>query len=144
MSERDGYAGFPRRVAAYFLDSLIAGLLLSPFLLAMRVTGNWSDTNFDTTSFYAWGVPGYLLVVGLIVYLEGEKGWTPAKRLLGMRVEDANQGGPIGWPRALLRRVSFVVSMLPLYLGLLWSIWDRRRQTWHDKIARSVVTVGGP
>lgn len=141
MRGRDGYASFARRIAAYVLDSLIGGLLGAPFLLGMRITGDWSGNNFDTTAFYAWGLPGYVLVVVLIIYLEGEKGWTPGKRLLGMRVEDANRGGTLGWRRDLLRRVAFIVSVLPFYLGLLWPIWDRRRQTWHDKIARSVVTV---
>lgn len=139
MTEVDGYAGVPRRVAAYVLDAMIGGLLIAPFLAGMRITGDWSGNNFDLTAFYAWGIPSYLLVSGLIIYLEGEKGWTPGKWMLGMRVEDADQGGTIGWVRDLLRRAAFVVSALPFYLGLLWPIWDRRRQTWHDKIARSVV-----
>ncbi len=139
--DTNGYASFPRRFGAYVLESLIGGLLIAPFLIGMRMTGDWSGNNFDVNAFYAWGVPGYLLVFALIIYLEGEKGWTPGKRLLSMHVEDADQGGPIGWPRDLLRRVAFLLSALPLYLGLLWPIWDRRRQTWHDKIARAVVTV---
>ena len=142
MTERDGHASFPRRVAAYVLDATISGLLIAPFLAGMRITGDWNGDNFDLTAFYAGGIPGYLLVNGLIIYLEGEKGWTPGKPMLGMRVVDANEGGTIGWPRDLLRRVAFFVSMLPFYLGLLWPIWDRRRQTWHDKIARSVVIRG--
>jgi uncharacterized RDD family membrane protein YckC len=106
----------------------------------MQLTGDWGANKFDRTAFYGWGIPGYLLVMGLIIYLEGEKGWTPGKRVLGMRVEDAVRAGTIGWVRGLLRRVTFFISALPLGLGLLWPVWDRRRQTWHDKIARSVVT----
>lgn len=143
MWEKDGYAGFPRRAGGYVLDSLISGLLFSPFLLAMRLSGGWVEDRIDSGALFTWGVPGYVLVLGLIVYLEGEKGWTPGKRILGMRVEDANRGGTIGWPRALLRRFAFLVSALPFYLGFLWSIWDRRRQAFHDKIVRSVVVVPG-
>lgn len=144
MSGTSGYASFPRRSAAYVLDSVISGVLIAPFLIGMQITRDGSDGNVDTTAFYAWGLPGYVVVSGLIIYLEGEKCWTPGKRVLGMRVEDATQGGPIGWRRDLLRRIAFIVSALPFCLGLLWPIWDSRRQAWHDKIARSVVTGPTP
>jgi len=29
--------------------------------------------------------------------------------------------------------------VLPLYLGFLWAVFDRRKQGWHDKIAGTVV-----
>lgn len=141
MRSATGYATFTRRVCGYVLDSCVGGLLSAPFLIGMRVTGDSTQNHFDTTAFWAWGVPGWLLVGGLIIFLEGEKGWTPGKRLLHMRVADADHGGPIGWPRALLRRLAFLVSAVPFYIGLLWPIWDSRRQTFHDKIARSVVTA---
>ena len=32
---------------------------------------------------------------------------------------------------------------IPCYLGLLWVIWDSRKQGWHDKIAGTLVTHGG-
>jgi hypothetical protein len=31
------------------------------------------------------------------------------------------------------------LSILPLGLGIIWCIFDRRRQTWHDKIANTAV-----
>jgi uncharacterized RDD family membrane protein YckC len=32
-----------------------------------------------------------------------------------------------------------VISSNILYLGFLWMLWDGDRQTWHDKIAGTVV-----
>ena len=29
--------------------------------------------------------------------------------------------------------------MIPLFLGYFWMLWDREKQTWHDKMAGSVV-----
>ncbi|MEC8486226.1 MAG: RDD family protein, partial [Actinomycetota bacterium] len=32
-----------------------------------------------------------------------------------------------------------VISGQILYLGYLWMIWDKDRQTWHDKVAGTIV-----
>ena len=32
-----------------------------------------------------------------------------------------------------------VVSVAPLLPGLFWIGWDRRKQSWHDKLAHTVV-----
>jgi uncharacterized RDD family membrane protein YckC len=128
-----------RRIAAYVLDALLGGLFLAPFLIGMRATGDWSGNNFDTASFYAWGAPAWILYFALIVYLEGERGATPAKWLLRMRVVDAELGGVIGWRRDLGRRLMFWIDAIALYLGFLWMFWDPRHQAWHDKVAHSLV-----
>ncbi len=141
MSHENADLASPRRrVAGYVLDAVISGVLISPFLLGMRLTGDWSGNHFDLTSFYAWGIPAWLLGMAVIVYLEGERGATPAKWLLGMRVVNAATGdGAIGWRRDLVRRLMFLPEGVPLYLGYLWMFWDRRHQAWHDKVARSIV-----
>lgn len=53
---------------------------------------------------------------------------------------DATTGGPIGAGRALGRYLfaAFISSNICL-LGYLWNIWDKRKQTWHDKVVNSVV-----
>jgi uncharacterized RDD family membrane protein YckC len=128
-----------RRVAAYLLDIAISSLFIAPFLTGMRLTGDWGEDKFDLVAFYAWGIPAWLAGLALIVYLEGEKGATPGKRLLGMRVADAETGKLIGWKRALARRIMFAVEPLSFGLSYLLALRDKRRQTWHDKVARSVV-----
>lgn len=69
---------------------------------------------------------------------------TPGKLALGLRVVDAAGGGapPIG--RLVARYVGYLVSAIPLGLGYLWMLWDPRRQTWHDKLAGTVVVRTGP
>jgi uncharacterized RDD family membrane protein YckC len=39
----------------------------------------------------------------------------------------------------ILRFLGYFVSAFPLYLGFLWAALDRRKQGWHDKIARTIV-----
>ena len=32
-----------------------------------------------------------------------------------------------------------ILSTIPLLLGYFWMLWDSEKQTWHDKLAGSVV-----
>ena len=56
-----------------------------------------------------------------------------------VRVLDAETGAFIGKGRAAKRIVMSWVSAVALFVGYLWMIWDPQKQTWHDKVARSVV-----
>jgi uncharacterized RDD family membrane protein YckC len=82
------------------------------------------------------------LVVGLAYYgyLEGSpSGQTLGKRAMNIRVIDFAGGGPIGPARALIRYVGRILSSIPCGLGYFWMLWDKDKQTWHDKIATTVV-----
>jgi len=66
---------------------------------------------------------------------------TPGKLLLGCQVVDARSGGPLRTGQALLRYLAYFVSALPLGLGFLWIAFDKRKQGFHDKIAKTVVVL---
>jgi uncharacterized RDD family membrane protein YckC len=66
-------------------------------------------------------------------------GATPGKLAAGIRIVDARTGAPAPIGRLALRLLCYLVSALPLYLGFLWIAVDRRKQGWHDKIARTLV-----
>ena len=63
---------------------------------------------------------------------------TPGKRWLELRVVDA-RGGRVGWPRALLRHATGIVSWCSLNLGHVWAAVPPRHVAWHDVIARARV-----
>ena len=48
---------------------------------------------------------------------------------LRLRIVDARTGGHAPFGRLVLRYAGYLVSTLPLGLGYLWMLWDRRRQT---------------
>ena len=119
-------AGFWRRFAALFIDGLILGVLYA-VLLAL----------FEPGVAYA-----IYLLADFVYYtlLEGgPTGQTIGKRALGIRVIDFRAGGPIGYGRGLLRQIGKILSGIPIALGYLWMLWDKENQTWHDKIATTVV-----
>ena len=65
-------------------------------------------------------------------------GQTPGKFALGLRVVKID-GSPISDVDAVIRAVGYQVSALLFGLGYLWALIDRKNQTWHDKLARTVV-----
>jgi uncharacterized RDD family membrane protein YckC len=48
-------------------------------------------------------------------------------------------GRDIAWETAIVRALGCFLSLIPLGLGFLWMVFDSNRQTWHDKIAGTVV-----
>ncbi|APR99185.1 RDD family protein [Wolbachia endosymbiont of Folsomia candida] len=66
---------------------------------------------------------------------------TPGKLLLGMRVVDSNTFEKMTLKQATKRFFSIILSVAPLFLGFIWANFSKRCQTWHDKIADTVVVT---
>ena len=119
-------ATFWQRLGAYLIDYV---LLFVPYVIFFLI--------FEPGVAYALGI-GLQLVY--FSYFEGsESGQTLGKRALSIRVVDFRTGGAIGFGRGAIRYIGKVLSSIPLLLGFFWMIWDREKQTWHDKIATTVV-----
>ncbi len=65
-------------------------------------------------------------------------GQTPGKALLGIRVVKAN-GGKIDTITAVVRYVGYYINTFLLFIGWAWSIWDPKKQGFHDKLAGTLV-----
>ncbi len=118
-------SGFWRRFVASLLDGIILGVAYGLFRAFM------SDN--------AASALNLVLGIAYYTYLEGSSGQTLGKRALGIRVVDLGGGGSIGYGRAFIRYIGRIVSAIPLLLGYFWMLWDKEKQTWHDKFAKSVV-----
>jgi uncharacterized RDD family membrane protein YckC len=118
-------ASFGRRLVAALVDGILLGIVGVAIGAATRGTG---------------GLLGLAVGVAYFGYLEGSaSGQTLGKRWLGIRVIDFRTGGPIGFGRAVIRYFGRWVSFVACLLGYLWMLWDKERQTWHDKFANDVV-----
>ena len=119
-------ANFGRRFVAALIDGILLGVVYAILLAVVSQEA-------------AYGV--YLLA-GIVYYtlLEGgASGQTLGKKALGIRVIDFNTGGSIGYGRGAIRYIGRIVSSIPCLLGYFWMLWDKEKQTWHDKFATSVV-----
>ena len=118
-------AGFWRRFAAAFVDGVLLGILNGILISAAGSGGR---------------AIGILIAAAYFTYFEGSpSGQTVGKRALGIRVIDFGAGGSIGYGRAFIRWIGRYVSAIVIFLGYFWMLWDKEKQTWHDKFANAVV-----
>jgi uncharacterized RDD family membrane protein YckC len=78
------------------------------------------------------------------LFVGSRAGQSPGMRVAGTRVASSVAGGTIGYRRALIRAIGGYFSALILFLGLLWMLWDKENQCWHDKLAENVVVRTSP
>lgn len=131
------YVGFWSRLAAFFIDSILLFLIIGPVLMAIYGPEYWQDETV-LTGFWdfvvSWIFPA-VIVVAFWLYRSA----TPGKMFIHARIIDAETGGKPEISQWLVRYLGYYVSFLPLGIGCLWVMFDRRKQAWHDKLAGTVV-----
>ncbi|MCR9102654.1 MAG: RDD family protein [bacterium] len=63
---------------------------------------------------------------------------TLGKRVLGLSVGDYS-GQRLGLKASFIRNFGKLISISVLGLGFLWVLFDKERQGWHDKMAKTLV-----
>jgi uncharacterized RDD family membrane protein YckC len=123
-------AGFWIRVLAILIDSVIL------FVINLIVA---SILNSSST-----GRSGIQTVLGLIYYVylwssaSPWPGQTVGNKLLNIRVVKTD-GSDLSIVVALIRYVGLVISVLVIFIGVIWAAFDPNKQGWHDKIAGTYV-----
>ena len=128
-------AGFWMRFLAHICDGLNSLLVILPFQILNSIL---MDNNQKTLASVTSVVGGAATIFVLAKWI-GERGGSPLRVKTGVLVLDENDGSYIGIKRALIRILMSYVSQIVLLLGYLWMLWDANNQTWHDKVAKSVV-----
>lgn len=72
------------------------------------------------------------------VYFWSTTGQTLGNMALKIKVVRTD-GQPLNVTTGILRYVGYVISLVVIFLGVLWVIWDPQKQGWHDKIANTFV-----
>ena len=141
-----GYAGFWRRLAAFAIDILACLLAALPLGVVAIVIANLVPQSPEGFG-YVVGVALLLLMASaglgamgvFLLYfpiLEARFGQTLGKHALGLRVVKEN-GLPIGWREALLRRIPLYFEFIAL--DALFIPFTEKRQRAFDIVARTVV-----
>ena len=136
-----GYASFGRRFAALVIDVIVLTLITVPLTLAVYGAEYFTspDAEGGLGSFLInWVLPA-ALTIGFWLTLAA----TPGKLLVGIKVVQAESGEPLTFAQEVLRYVGYAVSALPLLAGYFWMLGNARKQTWHDRLAKSVVVRSG-
>lgn len=73
------------------------------------------------------------------IYFYLKDGDSIGYKLMWLKILDATtREKPSGW-QLLGRFFAKILSIWPLWLGCFWVGWDKKKQWWHDKIAKTVV-----
>ena len=128
------YAGFWRRLAAYFIDYLVlvVFMVFMGVLIGMAGVGDDSGTGL----IYLASIAGAWLYGALME--SSVKQATLGKLALGIKVTDL-RGEPIGFGRATGRHFAKILSGLTLCIGFAMAGFTRRRQGLHDMVAGTLV-----
>jgi uncharacterized RDD family membrane protein YckC len=81
----------------------------------------------------------YILPAFAVIIFWVYKSATPGKMATKLTIVDAATGGKPSMGQFIGRYLGYFVSMLPLFLGIIWVGIDKRKQGWHDKLAGTVV-----
>ena len=150
----DTPASFGARFLAYFIDGLVVSI---PIIVLVALFGagiagavstlesadaEMSDAMLASITGAVTLLSGLSMVIcyGYFLYT-WSIGTSVGMKLLGLRMVRADNGEAPGLGRAIIRLIITMVSAMFFYLGYLWMLWDGQKQTWHDKVAGTVVIV---
>ena len=85
---------------------------------------------------------GFLILLngGYVVVLTRAGGQTFGKMAFGVRVVD-RAGQPVTTSIAVVRSLGYLVSVLPLGVGVVWMVLDTERRALHDRLAGTRVLM---
>ncbi|MFR9729403.1 RDD family protein [Saccharopolyspora sp. MS10] len=139
------YAHWGHRVLGYLVDGAIIGV---PTAIIMLIVGGIAGAMARSGE----GALVFVNVIALVLYLatvafgiwnlcyrRGTTGQTIGQKVLKIKTVSEETGQPLGFGTAFLRQLCHVLDGFACSIGWLWPLWDARRQTFADKIIRSVV-----
>lgn len=114
-------------IGTRFFAAIIDGIILG--VITGVLTGIARESGFGVSFLIGLGYEWY--------FLTRRDGQTPGKSVMKIRVAKLD-GNPIEDSTAIVRYVGRYISGI-IVIGLLWALWDEKRQGWHDKVAGTVV-----
>jgi uncharacterized RDD family membrane protein YckC len=120
------YADWPKRALSGLIDFIAPSIVAA---LVYRVSTGL-------------GLVAYLAAIAWAVYqayLGGQTGQSYGKKIAQTRLIAEATGAPPGGGLGIGRYFLHVLDSIPCYVGFLWPLWDSKRQTFADKILKTVV-----
>lgn len=141
-----GYAPWISRVLAALLDwavmsvPVLVGQIVLVFSGGRFGLGDLGDASgFGVAAYSVGALATVALAIYNVIIRQGRTGQTWAKSWVGIRLVRESTGTPLGPGLTFVRQIAHILDALPCYLGFLWPLWDSKRQTFADKVMRSVV-----
>lgn len=146
-SARMDYAGFFARILSYLVDGAILFLITSA--LAFLYTGSNPYAALTADSMGELGQLNQsqrsLNLMSIlfsacfyIIMWVNFNGQTPGKKMMGIRIIKSDGSG-LSYSDAIVRYIGYYISAIFLGIGFIWALFDKKHQTWHDKMSDTVV-----
>jgi uncharacterized RDD family membrane protein YckC len=145
------------RLGGYLIDAVIfipvlivlAVVFRHSHVLAIHFVDHRNGTRRRSFSLLSLVFTGVLFLVYATYLCGGPRGQTVGMRVVGVRVVRDGTHDVLGYGlalgRAVVEQVFRLLGLLSIILGLVWvldmlfPLWDKKRQTLHDKIVKTVV-----
>lgn len=132
------YAGFWIRAGAATIDTIFILLITMPLLFFIYGESYFSQTEFIISG--GWEIIiSYVFPACASIAFWAYRSATPGKIILKLKIVDANHGGKPSTGQFVGRYFAYYLSLIPLMMGYIWVGFDKRKQGWHDKLAKTVV-----
>lgn len=160
-TESDRYASYYERVFATCIDmGCLFFVLFEPFAWLSRIVYgkkapdlaleqganlSWQQAidiyvRSDLFSLVLLNIVFQLVIIGIVlITCQRAFGTTPGRYLIGIKLVSAKTETEPSLFQLIIRYLGYFISLPPLMLGYIWCLWDKKRQTWHDKIAGTVM-----
>lgn len=136
------YAGFWIRTVAILIDYLlITTVNVAITIAALGFAAVAGDPSAGVAAVAISYLSGVALAIGYDGYFLVNKGATPGKLLLGLRVIRVS-GAPITWGLAVGRYFAKMLSAMIFGIGYFIAGWDPEKRTLHDRICDTRVIKG--
>ncbi|MEV7196859.1 RDD family protein [Streptomyces sp. NPDC093510] len=133
------YASWGSRLKARIADSVfsIVGSPASTLILTFIVQ---NASHSITRVIASLGLVGNIVGIFKMAHEIGRTGQTRGRRMVHIRVVDADTFQPIGFSRSLLRLMAQLIDGCSI-VGIFRPLRNSKRQTYADRISRSIVVV---
>ncbi|MDO8122059.1 RDD family protein [Isoptericola sp. b490] len=131
-------AAWPQRARAFLIDVMIVAV---PGGAISGVYAAATASDGPTRSSSVVLAVGSLIGLVLWIWNRGVRqgaGQSIGKGMVGLRLVSEETRQPIGTAMALVRDVVHLLDSSLFLLGYLWPLWDPKKQTFADKIVRTI------
>lgn len=127
------YAGFITRWIAFTIDNAVLAFLTIVLLFPFSYFENDYQVIIQRTL-------TTLLLVFLSIYLWVKwDGATPGKKIMKIKIVNANDFETISFNQAVKRYAGYILSSIPLLLGFAMVLFTKKKQALHDIVSKTVV-----
>lgn len=135
--ERLTLASINKRGIAFFIDEMIISILFYIIYADSFAKAGSLESVIELTNMLFLQV--ILLKIIYHTFFVWMYGATVGKILLKIKVVSLDELDNPNLMSSFIRAVVRIISEFLLYLGFLWAFFDKARQAWHDKAAKTVV-----